>query len=79
MKRVVVTYEDGFEEVHFVIGNSDAGICGCDILGDDSSMSEHGNCGDGVVTRHKFVNCTDCLFLVRACKRVYLRKHEKEK
>ena len=49
-------------ETHFVDGNADMAICGCDILEAKSTSNP--------------VNCWDCLELVRFCRALKLKTEE---
>ena len=79
MIRTQVEFEDGFIEVHFAFSvDEDVAICGCDLHGDDFCNREHGSYGTATPSKHKGVNCSDCLRLVKECKPIRLWKIEKE-
>ena len=77
MKRMGITFEDGFKEVHFDFSTGDAAICGQDLIGDDSNNSEHGAYYEATEEKHTSVNCQHCLDIVKECKTIRLKKLEK--
>ncbi len=69
MIRKKVNFHTGESEVHFADGpGPDYSICGCDLDGD----TEYGN----ATITNEAVNCSDCLRLVKICKKIRLKTTE---